>query len=320
MPCRYASSAPSAPSTGVQTLPQPRRDAMVIGERYVPDRGWKAGWRSSHGEKCNRAITGTRLRKTMKCERRGEMSRQGDGAEVPGPSSIPTARVTGRKTHDPPPLLLPKTCVAYVYGISTRDCTCQEVAAPAAGTCPERREMESPFRKDDDANVEAFIRAPFQLLSLACPSPGSTTWKEGKTGDLLTRETAAATWNRPLVHRMQSVTSSLSGPGLGSGWSSSLPHPHSGPPAVRLGAGTGQPCDQPARRGIMVRGGQTEAADGPFPRYLLRGGDSSSEGWELTSMITAETWGTGRLVLDSGDGDTSAESAAWPRESEGSSN
>lgn len=51
MPRRYASSAPSAPSTGVQTLPQPRRDAMVIGERYVPDRRWKAGWRSSHGEK-----------------------------------------------------------------------------------------------------------------------------------------------------------------------------------------------------------------------------------------------------------------------------
>lgn len=60
------SSAPSAPSTGVQTLPQPRRDAMAIGERYVPDRRWKAGWRSSHGEKRNRAITGTRLRKTMK--------------------------------------------------------------------------------------------------------------------------------------------------------------------------------------------------------------------------------------------------------------
>lgn len=30
--------APSAPSTGVQTLAQPRRDAMVIGERYVPGR------------------------------------------------------------------------------------------------------------------------------------------------------------------------------------------------------------------------------------------------------------------------------------------
>lgn len=180
MPCRYASSAPSAPSTGVQTLPQPRRDAMVIGERYVADRRWKAGWRSSHGEKCNRAITGTRLRKTMESERRGEMSRQGAGAEVPGPSSIPTTRVTGRKTHDPPPLLLPKTCVAYVYGISTRDCTCPEVAAPAPGTCPERREMESPFRKDDDANVEAFIRAPFQLLPLACPSSGSTTREEWK--------------------------------------------------------------------------------------------------------------------------------------------
>lgn len=148
MPCRYASSAPSAPSTGVQTLPQPRRDAMVIGERYVPDGRWKARWGSSHGEKCNRAITGTRLRKTMKYypthldEGRGEMSRQGDdaeakgGAAVPGPSSLPQESLAEKHTIQ----CLPP--------------------GPAPGTCPERRETESPFRRDDDANVAAFTRAP----------------------------------------------------------------------------------------------------------------------------------------------------------------
>lgn len=203
MPCRYASSAPSAPSapsTGVQTLPQPRRDAMVIGERYVPDRRWKAGWRSSHGEKCNRAITGTRLRKTMKfCstplgERRGEISRQGDGAKGKrwgrGPGAVlNTTRVTGRKTHDPMPFLLPKTCVAYVYGIHTRESTWKRSSGHHSSSC----RWPAVIRFHDMERMER--------LGICLQSVARDDW----TASRFTREMAATTWNRPRVHHMQAV-------------------------------------------------------------------------------------------------------------------
>lgn len=314
MPCRYASSAPSAPSTGVQTLPQPRRDAMVIGERYVPDGRWKARWGSSHGEKCNRAITGTRLRKTMKYypthldEGRGEMSRQGDdaegtgGAAVPGPSSLPQESLAEKHTIQ----CLPP--------------------GPAPGTCPERRETTTPTWQHSPGHP------PLQRLSLACPSSGSTTGNEWKdwgsaynpwlamTASSFPREIAAAAWKRPRVHHMPSVRSSLSGPGLGSGRSSSLPHPHSGPPAVRLGVWDGATLRSAGAPRDLVRGGRAEAADRSFPRHLFRGRDSSGEGCELASMVTAETGGAGRPVLDPGDGETSPDSEVWPREAEGSSN
>lgn len=107
---------------------------------------------------------------------------------------------------------------------------------------------------------------------------------------------------------MPSVRSSLSGPGLGPGWPPRYPTPTAAPRQCGWGSATGQPCDQPARRGVMVRGGRTEAADGSFPRRLFRGRDPSSEGRALASAITAEPRGTGRPVLDPGDGATSPDS------------
>lgn len=202
VPCRSASSAPSAPSAGVQTLPQPRRDAMVIGERYVPDRRRKAGWGSSHAEKGSRAVTGTRLRRTMKSysahldERRGEMSRQGDGAKgkggaaVPGPSSLPQESPAEKHTVQCHSSCLKPTlhmsAAAYVCGIHTRDCTYQQVAASAPGTCPERREMESPSRKDDDASVQAFVAHHSSACRWPARHPVPRHGKDGETGDLPT--------------------------------------------------------------------------------------------------------------------------------------
>lgn len=107
------------------------------------------------------------------------------------------------------------------------------------GFAQREERMESPFRR----RTTSTWKHPGHHSSLChwtvCPSSGSTTWKKWQglgislqsvvmTASSFTREIGSSDHleTRPPVHHMQSVRGSLSGPGLGSGWSSLLPHPH----------------------------------------------------------------------------------------------
>lgn len=217
------------------------------------------------------------------------------------------------------PFLLPEACSASAASnpdIVSVGCF--------VGPERERERLESPFRKTTTVSVGAFCarfsQAPFQLVHvIGLPvirfhdihGKNGRTWgfsynPVAMTASGFTRDSSGDHLEtRPPVHHMQSVRGSLSGPGLGSGWSL-LPHPHRRQQAPRQcgwGSGTGDGSTlrsaggAPRDHGPGVRRRQPTVRF-PFPRCLFRGRDLSSEGWELASMTTAETWGTGRLVLD----------------------
>lgn len=177
------------------------------------------------------------------------------------------------------PFLLPETCSASAA--STPD-----IVSVGCFVGPARERLESPFRKTTTVSGGAFCarfsQAPFPLVHvIGLPvirfhdihGKNGKTWgfsynPVAMTASGFTRDSSGHhLGTRPPGHHMQSARGSLSGPGLGSGWSL-LPHPHRRQQAPRrcgwgsgtgvwdggLGRGTGQPCDQPARRGTMVRG------------------------------------------------------------------
>lgn len=138
-------------------------------------------------------------------------------------------------------------------------------------------------------------RAPFQLVSLDClPVIRFHDMEEmARPGDLPTirgddciefhkRDSSDHLETRPPVHHMQSVRGSLSGPGLGPGWFPCYPTPTGGnTPHGSAAGGLGRgrvnlAISRRAEAWIGVGswpGGETEAADGSFPRYLIRGRD-----------------------------------------------
>lgn len=167
-------------------------------------------------------------------------------------------RVTGRKTHDPVPCHF--SCLKPAAHLRRQPPILRLSAASSA-----RRERDWSHR------FERRRGRGFSYNPVAMTASGFT---RESGGDPL--ET------RPPAHHMQSVRGSLSGPRLGSGWSL-LPHPHR--PHGRSGTGDGSTLRSAGAPRIMVRG-----SDGGSRSSFCFGGG--------TPTTTAETRGTGRLVLD----------------------
>lgn len=156
-------------------------------------------------------------------ESRGEISRQGDaakgkgGAEVPGPSSIPHESLAENTRSNAVPLAqnLRRICLRHPSSrlyISVGRCLCPRALPRETGdgvTVSERR------RRQRGSIHQGTIPALVIGLPVDCIE--------------FPRDRAATTWNRPLGHHMPSVRSSLSGPGLGSGWPPRYPTPTAAP-------------------------------------------------------------------------------------------
>lgn len=170
------------------------------------------------------------------------------------------------------PFLLPKTtCVVSAASTLETAQICRLLPLPPGFAQREER-MESPFRR----RTTSTWKHPGHHSSLChwtvCPSSGSTTWKKWQdlgiclqsvamTASSFTREIAATTWKldrqfitcRPSEVHFQGRVLALGGcpPCYPTPTGGNRPH---GSAAGGSGTGSGQPCDQPARRG-MDRGG-----------------------------------------------------------------